>query len=184
MPNNYQTHSNSSVKSTWIFEGCNNRSSYHLRALNCISWLRGVGTSGSWGVLKAVRFSIARDSCKPKPSNPSLSKPGSSKWKQPLKLPAPVASMAYQLANLGSQETFSNRQCQQRNLNGEERRASTPETQIQQNDRCQTFTHLHVPGRSGTRCIRWILKSPNFCGEEVQCNNCTWGSGLALPKDS
>lgn len=120
-------HSDSSTKSIWVFEGYNNSCSYHLRALDCISWLRGVGTFGSWGVLKAVRFSIARDSCKPKPSNPSLSKPGSSHWKQPLKLPAPVAYTTYQLANLGNQETFSNRQCQQRGLNGEERRASTPE---------------------------------------------------------
>lgn len=60
MPNSYQTaHSDSSAKSTWVFKGYNNSSPYHLRALNCILWLRGVGTFGSCIVLKAVRFSIA-----------------------------------------------------------------------------------------------------------------------------
>lgn len=127
---------------------------------------------------------MQENSGKHKPSNPSLPKPGSSQQKQPLNLPAPVAYVAYQLANLGSQEAFSNRHCQQRNICGEDRRASSPETQTEQNDRCQTFTHLHDKGRSGTRCIKSVLKSPNLCGEEDQCNNCTWCSGLALPKDS
>ena len=39
-------------------------------------------------------------------------------------------------------------------------------------------------GRSRTRYIEWILKYPNLCGEEVQCNNCTQCSALALSKDS
>lgn len=75
MPNSYPTaHSVSPTKSTWVFEGYVNSSSYHLRALSCISWLRGVGTFGSCIVLKAVKFSIANpDSQTPASQNQGAS---------------------------------------------------------------------------------------------------------------
>lgn len=197
-PNDYQaTRSDSSIKPTQVFECYNNSSSYHLWALHWLSQLRGVGTFGSRvheALQKTVRFSTrqwgssaapkARDSMQTQTleSQPLKTKQHDSESRPRSFLPQWPARLIRKQIQVAKKHLAIGNDSREilMGWRGE------PLPQKHRFSRMADFKLSPVCWFlwSRTHCIEWILKYPNLCRQEVQCNNCTWCFVLALSKDS